>query len=187
MITTTHIVTNGWLARRFPGRFASPLAFVVGGFAPDIGLLLMTAGAAVFFPLTQDMSVSESLTYAFDTLFFESRPWIAAANVLHSPVVVACLYLLATQTRRSSTPAAWQRRLASFAAGCALHIAVDIPVHHDDGPVVFWPLDWSYRLESPVSYWDPNHFGAIVAPIDLALTVIGGTTLAVSLWRRRQG
>lgn len=179
-------MTNGWLARRFPDLFASPLAFVVGGFAPDIGLALMTAGAAVFFPLARDMSLSESMSYAFDTLFFESRPWIAAANILHSPVVVAALYLIATRTRVGSIPPVWRGRLASFAAGCALHIVMDIPVHHDDGPVVFWPLDWSYRIESPVSYWDPDHFGAYVAPVDLAITVIGGAALALSVWRGRR-
>lgn len=182
MITSTHIVTNGWLARRWPNRFGSPAAFLVGGFAPDVGLTLLTAGAAVFFPLARDMTLAESMQYAFDTLFFESKPWIAMANVLHSPVVVGALF---AASRLGSLSSTWQRRLGSFAAGCALHIAMDIPVHHDDGPVVFWPIDWDYRFESPVSYWDRDHYGGIVAPIDLAITVIGGATLIRSWWSNR--
>ncbi len=186
MITTTHIVTNGWLARRLPGSFGSPISFVVGGFAPDIGLTLLTAGAAVYFPLVRDMSMAETMRYSFDTLFFESKPWIAAANVLHSPVVVGGLYLLSKTVGESVIPSKWKRRLGSFAAGSALHILMDIPVHHDDGPVLFWPIDWSYRFESPVSYWDRDHFGGYVAPVDMAITVIGGALLARSLWAARR-
>ncbi len=136
----------------------------------------------MFFPLARDLTVGESMRYAFDTLFFESKPWIAVANILHSPVIVGALFV---GSRAAALSPTWQRRLGSFAAGCALHIAMDVPVHHDDGPVLLWPLDWSYRFESPVSYWDPEHFGRIVAPIDLAITIVGGATLARSWWRAR--
>mmetsp|Transcript_17513 Transcript_17513/g.20216 ORF Transcript_17513/g.20216 Transcript_17513/m.20216 type:complete len:287 (-) Transcript_17513:60-920(-) len=39
------------------------------------------------------------------------------------------------------------------------HALCDIPVHHDDGPLLFWRINWSYRFESPLSYWDPNYYG----------------------------
>ena len=40
-----------------------------------------------------------------------------------------------------------------------LHSIVDVLTHHDDGPVLFFPIDWQYRFSSPVSYWDRDHFG----------------------------
>ena len=65
----------------------------------------------------------------------------------------------------------------SFALGCLLHTTMDIPVHHDDGPVVAFPLNWDFRVKSPVSYWDRAHYGGIVGPIDMAITVLGGAAL----------
>jgi len=174
MITTTHIVTNAHIARRWAAKLGSPRAFIVGGFAPDIGLTLMTVGAAIVLPRTRGMSVSEAMKYSFDDLFFNSKPWIAAANVLHSPVVVGALFLAS-----GSLSGVARDRLRSFSMGAALHIAMDVPVHVDDGPVIFWPLNWNYRIESPLSYYDADHYGNIIAPIDVAITVIGGAALLV--------
>jgi hypothetical protein len=172
MITTTHIVTNAMVARRWPKLLGSSRSFIVGGFAPDIGLTLMTAGAAIVLPRTRDMTVGEAMQYSFDELFFTSKPWIAAANVLHSPVVVGALFLVG----RTLTGDAG-RRLTSFAMGAGLHIAMDIPVHVDDGPVLLWPLNWSYRFTSPFSYYDPEHYGQWIAPVDMAITIVGGLAL----------
>lgn len=146
-----------------------PWWFAAGGLAPDLGLYLLTAGAAIYFPLARDMSIREAMDHAFGTLFFEDRAWIAIQNTLHSPVVLAGL-LAAGKIKKSS-------KLMAFAAGCLLHTAMDIPVHHNDGPLVFFPFDWEYRFDSPVSYYDRDHFGNIVAPIDLAITVLGGAFL----------
>lgn len=181
MITTTHVVTNALVARskrlellRDP---ASAKWFVIGGLAPDVGLYLLTVGAAVFYPLTRDMSFGDTMSLAFDDLFFNDPTWIVVQNTLHSPVVLLGLALFAKATKR--------KRVFSFALGCLLHTAMDIPVHHNDGPLVFFPFDWSTRFNSPVSYYDPDHYGRIVAPIDLAITVIGGGALARAWWRSR--
>lgn len=172
MITTTHIVTNALVARRWPRKLASPKAFIVGGLAPDVGLLVMTAGAAIVLPRTRGFTLGEAMRYSFDELFFNSKPWIAAANVLHSPVVVGAM-LLATKSASGIAG----RRVNSFALGAALHIAMDIPVHVDDGPVLLWPLNWSYRFEAPFSYYDADHYGQWIAPVDMAITVLGGAYL----------
>ena len=43
-----------------------------------------------------------------------------------------------------------------------LHLAFDFPLHNEDARRHFWPLtDWVWR--SPLSYWDDDHHGAIVA------------------------
>ena len=183
MITTTHVVTNALVALKRSGGAAKVLEsstakwFVAGGLAPDIGLYALTAGAAVYFPLTSDMSFQDSMEHAFGDLFFNDPAWVAIHNSLHSPVVLAGMAAAAALTKK--------RGALAFAAGALLHTAMDIPVHHDDGPLVFFPLNWDFRFESPVSYYDKDHFGALVAPIDFAITILGGAALAVSWWKSR--
>jgi len=79
---------------------------------------------------------------------------------------------------------AWRRSpvLIAFAGAGLLHLALDFPLHHDDGRVHFWPLS-NWIFESPVSYWDPRHFGGILGPIEALLCLI----LLVLLWRRFEG
>ncbi|MEM9151583.1 MAG: hypothetical protein AAGB19_14170 [Cyanobacteria bacterium P01_F01_bin.3] len=52
-----------------------------------------------------------------------------------------------------------------------LHCIQDLPLHADDGHRHFWPFS-QFRFESPVSYWDPNHYGMIAGPIELILMVL---------------
>ncbi|MEO1145679.1 MAG: hypothetical protein AAFY26_08780 [Cyanobacteria bacterium J06638_22] len=52
-----------------------------------------------------------------------------------------------------------------------LHVVGDLPLHHDDGHRHFFPLsDW--RFSSPVSYWDPNHYGHWVSMIEIAAVIV---------------
>ncbi len=93
----------------------------------------------------------------FDVWFFEN-PWvIAAQNVLHGPIVVAFLMLFGYLMWRRGKK--WGGALFWFSTAAMLHTLVDIPLHVDDGPLVFFPFNWSYRYEAPISYWDPDHFG----------------------------
>jgi len=69
--------------------------------------------------------------------------------------------------------------LIAFAGAGLLHLALDFPLHNDDARAHFWPAtDW--RFISPVSYWDLRHFGGIIGPIEMAMSLLclGG------LWRR---
>lgn len=77
--------------------------------------------------------------------------------------------------------AAWRKLpgLAAFAGGGLLHLVFDFPLHHDDGRAHFWPLtDWVFQ--SPVSYWDPAHYGIIVSIVEIAICLV----LSLWLWRR---
>ena len=57
-----------------------------------------------------------------------------------------------------------------FFASALIHLFCDLPVHHDDAHRHFLPLtDW--RLASPLSYWDPNHYGHIFLWFELAFTI----------------
>ena len=58
-----------------------------------------------------------------------------------------------------------------LSASMLLHIALDLPLHHDDGHRHFWPLS-NWRFSSPVSYWDPNHYGSYVLIIEAFLMTL---------------
>ena len=67
--------------------------------------------------------------------------------------------------------------------GAALfHLGLDFLFHHDDGRAHFWPLS-NWIFESPVSYWDPNHYGTIVGAIEVALSLL----CCGILWQRFKG
>ena len=50
------------------------------------------------------------------------------------------------------------------------HSLLDLPVHNDDAHRHFFPFS-DYRFISPFSYWDTNHYGKIVAFIEMALVI----------------
>jgi len=52
--------------------------------------------------------------------------------------------------------------MALFGASMCLHNIVDLPLHANDAHRHFYPLS-NYRFKSPVSYWNPRHWGRIAA------------------------
>lgn len=53
------------------------------------------------------------------------------------------------------------RWLVWMVVGSLIHTTIDILTHVNDGPLLFWPFDLQARFRSPISYYDPNHFGEI--------------------------
>lgn len=62
-------------------------------------------------------------------------------------------------------------------ASMLLHIAGDLPLHHDDAHRHFYPF-WDWRFESPLSYWDRDHHGGIVAWVE-SIAVFAGCLVMV--------
>lgn len=60
-----------------------------------------------------------------------------------------------------------------------LHVATDLPLHHDDGHPHFWPFT-NWIFSSPVSYWDATQNAKFWVPLECLL----GLTLVVILWKR---
>lgn len=60
----------------------------------------------------------------------------------------------------------------AFFASMALHSLADLAVHHDDAHAHFFPLS-SWRFQSPVSYWDPFHYGQVFLWAELLLVLAG--------------
>jgi hypothetical protein len=71
------------------------------------------------------------------------------------------------------------RGWALLFASMLLHLVLDLPLHHDDAHAHFLPFT-SWHFESPVSYWDPRHYGWIGAGLEL----IAVLACSVKLWRR---
>lgn len=67
-------------------------------------------------------------------------------------------------------------RALALVASMALHCLFDLALHHDDAHGHFEPLT-SWRFASPLSYWDPAHYGRIVAALEVAGTLAGAFVL----------
>ena len=160
MNTPTHLLVAAALIAR-PGRRQVNRSVVFGALVPDLSLYLLVAAAA---------AQGNSLRTIFDQFYF-SESWQTVFAIDNSAPLYAALLLAGLVLR---WPVLW-----AFAAGALLHVALDLPLHHDDGRPHFWPItDWVYA--SPVSYWDTDHYAWIVAPLEIALMA----ALSVLLWRR---
>jgi hypothetical protein len=66
-------------------------------------------------------------------------------------------------------------RAGLFCIAGLLSAVQDFLVHHDDGHAHFFPFS-DYRFASPVSYWDPAHYGWYASTLEFVLVV------AAALW-----
>ncbi len=163
MNTPAHLIF-GIAAFGRPERRGTILAAALGGLAPDLSLYLM-AGVSLWI-----LQIPPSVV--FDQLYF-SNAWQTVFAIDNSALLWGGAFALALWRR---WPVA-----AAFAGAGLLHIALDFPLHHDDGRAHFWPLtDWVF--ESPVSYWDHRHHAGIISPIEAALSVV---LAGLAAWRIR--
>jgi hypothetical protein len=204
MQTYSHFIITLWLNRKArdaqvaaeaagkPSRLP-PLhsqALLWGSVAPDLPLIAITLGMAAADLLTGTRwepgaaGATSRVGYLFNHLFFHD-PWVKAAhNLFHAPLMVAAYLTVGYWAWRDGRR--WGAGLFWFGLACALHTAIDIPLHYDDGPLLLFPLEWSIRFYSPVSYWDPARYGTQFA-IGEHLLVLGLLfRMAVDGRRRRR-
>jgi len=170
MMTTTHVLmaATAGVALKRQGRSLPMKWLVFGGVAPDLALLVLTGGYMV--ALQQGWLPGERLFGPlYDTLYFTNPIWIAGYNLLHAPLVIAALIGAGVWAVRRG--ALWGAAMLWFGVGCALHTAGDIPVHHNDGPLLLFPFEWSVRFYSPVSYWHPDYYAAQFGVFETLLVV----------------
>jgi hypothetical protein len=184
MQTYSHALINGALAGPLKRRGweVSATAFVVGGVLPDIPFFLLTIMGGFYYWIIGGTPTGESaLIYMHMTLYFTDPLWVAAHNLLHAPLILLPLgalgYWAMKQQRR------WGAFLLWFALGAGLHSLIDVFTHANDGPILFFPLNWSFRYNSPISYWDPDHYGLYFAPLEHLLDIFLIVVL-VKTWRR---
>ncbi len=129
-------------------------AAIAGALAPDMSLYVM-AGVSLYI-----LGISPQVV--FDQLYF-SDAWQQVFAIDNSFFVWGGLLAVAW----------WfgAKNWTIFAASALMHVALDFPLHHDDGRPHFWPVsDWVF--ESPISYWDRGAHASIVGPIEMGLCVL---------------
>ncbi|KIN73254.1 hypothetical protein [Sulfitobacter guttiformis] len=164
MNTPAHLLI-GAAAMGKRGQPAVIWAAVAGALTPDVSLYVLAAGALYVLGTPPDI--------VFNQLYF-SDAWQAIFAVDNSFIVWGALFGIACWRRR-----AWA---VAFAGAGLIHLALDFPLHHDDGRAHFWPIS-SWVFESPLSYWDHGHGAAWIAPLEGALAAAA----AVRLWLWRPG
>lgn len=161
MNTPAHLIF-GLAAFGKPDAAKVTAAALAGAMIPDASLYLM-AGVHLLIMGTDPQVV-------FGQLYFSER-WQAIFRVDNSMVLWGI----------GAAFAIWGRSVWGLAlCGAALfHLGLDFLFHVDDGRAHFWPLS-TWIFESPVSYWDRNHYGGIVGAVEVLMSAV----LCVWLWRR---
>ncbi len=169
MQTQSHFLLTWFLEDRLRDRLSIHMpALLVGSVAPDIPLFVLTAW---FFAVPRRRQGAEELFGSlYDEYFFNDPVWIISHNLLHAPLVLLLLMGLGIGAHRLGQPLG--RALAWFAVACAFHSFVDVFTHRDDGPLLLFPLNWTYRFQTPVSYWDPQHGGRLFLALELVMGVL---------------
>lgn len=158
-------------------------AFLLGSVLPDIPLFLLSIQFGALAAMGEH-GANEELMAQYDWHFFNDPVWIVPHNFFHAPFILAVIFLLGLLLRKRGSP--WGARLISLALAAGLHTGVDIFTHHSDGPLLLFPFDWRTRFASPISYWDPNHYGRVFRRFELALDVLLLGSLLWMWWRGRQ-
>ena len=146
-MTPSHIAASLLVWRR-EGNWRNLVAVVAGAVVPDATMF-------VFYGYQKFMGADEASIW--NELYFLDH-WQYVFDVFNSFPIALVLLICAWHFKC--------RWLQLFLLSAMLHMVFDLPLHHDDGHRHFLPLS-NWRFESPISYWDPKHFGRIVAPIEL--------------------
>jgi hypothetical protein len=187
----SHLLVNAALRKR-AGNAGIEIprgAFLLGALLPDLPLTILWIGTFIYMRYLQGDQTFTLMDQRLDQLYFTDPLWIAGHNTLHSPLILlSALFVL---RRFRNAPGARGRWWFWFAAGCLVHTLLDIPTHVNDGPLLLFPLDWSTRFQSPISYWDPRHYGREFAIFELLLDIallayVGGPWLRRKLQRRAE-
>jgi hypothetical protein len=126
-----------------------------------IGALLPDAPMFVFYAV-EKLVLRSSEEEIWNTRYFLAG-WQDFFDLFNSVPIVAIGLFVAWKTNHRT----WFVMCLSM----LLHIACDLPLHHDDGHRHVWPLS-EWRFESPVSYWDANHFGRPAAIAEMTLFIL---------------
>ena len=150
--------------------------FVMGSILPDVPFLLLSLSGAAY--LRWERGISGDSMWAILGHLYQFDPlWITAHNLFHAPLLIMLYILLGIWGERRGY--AWGIALRWFALGCLFHTALDIPTHHSDGPVLFFPLNWSYRFPSPISYWERDYHAAAFTIFEYSLNALAIVYLAI--------
>jgi hypothetical protein len=159
MNTPAHVIAGLWAVGHGQRSWAPVVA---GSLLPDLPMF--------FFYAWQRGWLGRPDAQIWSTRYFEAD-WQLFFDAFNSlPAVIVGLLV----ARWLGSPG-----LRLFFLSVGLHCVLDLLVHHDDAHRHFLPLT-NWRFESPVSYWDPAHFGRMLAPLEAAFAMIGAALLVRS-------
>jgi membrane-bound metal-dependent hydrolase YbcI (DUF457 family) len=154
MNTPAHIVVNlTILGREEKTDAIVPVA--VGALLPDLPMMVFYAYAKLFSGISESVIWSET---------YHAAGWQTLFDLFNSLPIIAAGYIAARL--------AGARRMALLFTSMALHCLGDLLLHHDDAHRHLFPLS-NWRFSSPVSYWDPQHFGNIAGLLEAAAVIAG--------------
>jgi hypothetical protein len=148
MNTTSHAIVNLALFMQFSQADAN-LAIVTGAILPDLPIFLFYSWVKFIKKLPEHQIWAEQ--YWQPSL----QNWVA---LFHSIPVAIGGAMIAHYY-------GWETGVFLFMS-MVFHSLGDLPLHHDDAHRHFFPLS-DYRLISPISYWDPKHYGGTVALVEV--------------------
>lgn len=160
MQTPTHVLIAAALFAR-PGKQSVNIAALAGGFAPDAFLFAVWGWSKI-------AGMSESDLWS--RFYWTDGVQLGQAISNSFPVFGAVLVVALALKLRGATV---------FAGAALIHLVCDFLLHAKDAHQHFWPLS-GWRFESPVSYWDPDHYGVYVGALEGAVAI----ALIVVLFRR---
>lgn len=124
-----------------------------------IGAVLPDAPMFVFYGILKIRGTNER--YIWDTAYYDPT-WQAFFDVFNSLPLMLIGLALAYYFKKG-----W---IMALMISMAIHVVGDLPFHHDDGHRHFYPFS-NWRYVSPISYWDPSHYGNIFMPIEIISAV----------------
>lgn len=184
MNTPSHFLMTAALEKKLHRVPIVKSAFLWGSVAPDLPLWLLSIGGMVYYHLMLGWSLRETFHLMYDQLYFHHPFWIACHNFLHSPLILGVGLAIVWRSRQQS--GSRSRWLFWFLLASLFHTGVDILTHVDDGPLLLFPIDWSLRFRSAVSYYDPRYFGRSFQQFELGLDLFCLLYLLIPKRRARQ-
>lgn len=165
MITTSHILMGAVVTTRANMRpWLIALGWLGGGF-PDTSMFIMVAASRM------GLAGSSNLWRKPDGLYW-NEPWSTLTDMLHSIPIWGAIALLGYLLWRR-TSGLWVNvglALLVFSTGAFLHSIADMLTHTNDAHAHFLPLsDWHFN--SPVSYWQRDHYGREFGIFEIFLNV----------------
>jgi len=157
MNTPAHAIVNLLLFGK-KQRQHHAVVIMVGALLPDLPMLL-------FYLQAKWRGLSESEIWHHD--YFAAN-WQALFDTFHSFPLLGLACFMAWRLQKPV--------YLVFFASMFVHSCFDFPLHNADAHHHFFPLSM-WQFHSPLSYWDPQHYGRVIAVIELFTVLIGGAWL----------
>lgn len=145
-----------------PGALMLTIVAISGALLPDASIFVMWG-------IAKSQGVAESIIWSewYYSPFWQGVGAITNSFPLYLVLAVGAWWAGA----RFSPGGGLAKFVLVFASAAILHVVADFPLHHDDGHPHFWPFtEWIFS--SPVSYWDPRHYGRIWFWVEMLIALL---------------